>query len=215
MPQPQVLRRALTHRSHSADHNERLEFLGDAVLNLCVSRWLMQKLPEATEGELSRTRANLVNETALHRIALDLQLPQYLLLGDGERKTGGHQRPSILADAVEALIGAIFESAGYAQAQAVVERLLGSVDLSSTARATSKDPKTNLQERLQAKRLPLPKYSLVGVHGLEHLQTFEVRCEIPSQKLSATGKGASRKAAEQQAAAAVLALLAAKEKRRG
>jgi len=146
------LRQALTHRSFSATHNERLEFLGDAVLNLCISDWLMRRLPTATEGELSRTRANLVCEESLHQIALQLQLPKLLLLGEGERKTGGGQRASILADAVEALIGVVYAEQGYATAHDLVMRLFDKVDLSATAKAKAKDPKTSLQEWLQAKK---------------------------------------------------------------
>lgn len=208
---PAMLRRALTHRSFSADHNERLEFLGDAVLNLCVSSWLMQRLPDASEGELSRTRANLVNETALHALALKLGLPELLLLGEGERKTGGQQRASILADALEAIIGAVYLDGGFTAAQAVVELLLAGVDLSSTARAKAKDAKTSLQEWLQARRLSLPRYQLQEVHGAEHRQVFVVVCEVPELGKKAAGEGASRKAAEQQAAAQVLQSLTIKE----
>lgn len=205
------LRQALTHRSFSATHNERLEFLGDAVLNLCISDWLMQRLPKATEGELSRTRANLVCEESLHRIALQLQLPKLLLLGEGERKTGGGQRASILADAVEALIGVVYAEQGYAAAQQLVMRLFEKVDLSATAKAKAKDPKTSLQEWLQAKRMALPVYALETVRGAEHEQTFVVSCSVPALNLQAQGEGSSRKMAEREAAAALLNLLMTKK----
>ncbi|WP_420813549.1 ribonuclease III [Lampropedia aestuarii] len=205
------LRHALTHRSFSATHNERLEFLGDAVLNLCISDWLMQRLPAATEGELSRTRANLVCEESLHKIGLQLGLPKLLLLGEGERKTGGSQRVSILADAVEALIGVVYAEQGYAAAQTLVKRLFENVDLSATAKAKAKDPKTSLQEWLQAKRMALPVYTLDEVRGAEHQQTFVISCSVPAMDLLAHGQGSSRKAAEREAAAALLNLLMTKK----
>lgn len=205
------LRQALTHRSFSATHNERLEFLGDAVLNLCISDWLMQRLPDATEGELSRTRANLVCEDSLHQIALQLGLPKLLLLGDGERKTGGGQRASILADAVEALLGIVYSVQGYAAAQALVLSLFEKVDLSATAKAKAKDPKTSLQEWLQAKRMALPIYQLEEVRGAEHQQIFVVSCSIPVLDLLAHGEGTSRKTAEREAAGAVLDLMMTKK----
>ncbi|THU04174.1 ribonuclease III [Lampropedia puyangensis] len=207
------LRQALTHRSFSATHNERLEFLGDSVLNLCISGWLMQRLPDASEGELSRTRANLVCEASLHRIALELALPSLLLLGEGERKTGGAQRASILADAVEALIGVVYLEQGFEAVQRLVLRLFGTVDLSATAKAKAKDPKTSLQEWLQGKKMALPLYHLDEVRGVEHQQEFIVSCSIPALQLQAQGIGTSRKTAERMAAAAVLDLLMKKGKK--
>ncbi|WP_391484045.1 ribonuclease III [Allofranklinella schreckenbergeri] len=201
------LKQACTHRSYSSTHNERLEFLGDAVLNLCISHWLMERLPRASEGELSRTRANLVCEQSLHGIALRLGLQDALLMGEGERKTEGHLRPSTLADAFEALIGAIYLEGGLVWAQQWVAHCFRDVDLSSTAQVKAKDAKTQLQEWLQARRMALPEYELQEVQGQDHQQIFVVLCRVSSVKLSATGKGVSRKAAEQQAAAGVLKAL--------
>ncbi|RMX15340.1 ribonuclease III [Vandammella animalimorsus] len=199
-----LLQQALTHRSFSADHNERLEFLGDAVLNLCVSRWLMQRLPQASEGELSRTRANLVREQSLHRIALDLGLPELLRLGEGEKKSGGQQRPSMLADALEAVLGAVFLHMGFAAVEQLVQRLFAQVDLSTSAQTHAKDPKTRLQELLQGRYLALPHYELQQVRGADHQQLFVVQCTLQTPPLQAQGQGPSRKAAEQQAAEQLL-----------
>lgn len=208
LPQLQIpsprLHQAFTHRSHSATHNERLEFLGDAVLNLCISHWLMQRLPRASEGELSRTRANLVCEQSLHPLAVRLGLPDALRVGEGERKTAGHLRPAILADAFEALIGAIYLEGGFEWAQQWVAHCFQDVDLSTSAKAQAKDAKTQLQEWLQARRMGLPEYVLEDIQGKEHQQNFVVRCKVPKLDLTATGQGVSRKAAEQQAAAGVL-----------
>lgn len=202
-----MLRQALTHRSHSATHNERLEFLGDAVLNLCISSWLMERLPHASEGELSRARANLVCEQSLHLIAVRLDLPQALQVGEGERKAGGHLRPSILADAFEALIGAIYLEGGISAAQAWVEHCFRDVDLSASAKAQAKDAKTQLQEWLQARHLALPEYVLNEIRGKDHEQIFVVTCSVEALKLSKVGEGASRKAAQQSAATLVLEAL--------
>jgi ribonuclease III len=199
-----LLEMALTHRSFGADHNERLEFLGDTVLNLAVSRMLYVALPNLPEGDLSRVRANLVKQDTLFRLALDLQLPGLIRLGEGEMKSGGQKRPSILADALEALIGAVFLDAGYESAEALVFRLFEPIEINPGMQAASKDPKTELQEWLQAKRYKLPIYRVVGTLGAAHQQTFDVECEVPELSLIERGIGGSRRAAEQVAAQAML-----------
>lgn len=202
--QPRLLQRAVTHRSHSADHNERLEFLGDSVLNLAVAALLFDRLKDLPEGDLSRVRANLVRQETLHRIAVELGLPEVLRLGEGEARSGGHRRPSILADALEALIGAVHLDAGYTAAEALVHRLFQSVEITPQMQAAAKDPKTELQEWLQGRRHKLPVYRIVSTLGAAHQQTFEVECEVPELAVTERGIGASRRAGEQAAAAAVL-----------
>ncbi len=203
-----LLNQALTHRSFSADHNERLEFLGDSVLNLAVSRLLFIRLTDLPEGDLSRVRANLVKQDTLHRLALDLNLPGLIRLGEGELRSGGQRRPSILADALEALIGAVFLDAGYGAAEALVTRLFEKVDITPTMSAATKDPKTQLQEWLQARRHQLPIYRVVGTLGAAHQQTFDVECEVPELNLCERGIGGSRRAGKQAAALAMLQVLA-------
>ncbi|KQR44990.1 ribonuclease III [Acidovorax sp. Leaf160] len=202
-----LLQRAVTHRSFSADHNERLEFLGDSVLNLAVSSLLYRQLADQPEGDLSRVRANLVKQDTLHGLALRLKLPEVLRLGEGEAKSGGKLRPSILADALEALIGAVYLDAGYARAEALVHRLFDAVDVNPQMQAAAKDPKTALQEWLQGRKMKLPLYRVVGTVGAAHRQTFDVECEIPDLGLTERGIGGSRRAGEQAAAAALLAAL--------
>lgn len=204
---PTLLATALTHRSFGASHNERLEFLGDAVLGLAISERLYGQLPDFSEGQLSRTRANLVRQESLHRIALKLGLPQHMRLGAGEVKSGGLERPSILADAVEAIIGAVYLDAGFEQARALVHRLFADVDLQAQTKVSARDAKTALQEYLQGKRLALPSYAVTDITGPAHVQVFHVRCEVPALKLTAEGQAESRKHAEQAAAQAMLALL--------
>ena len=201
---PALLQRALTHRSFSADNNERLEFLGDSVLSLAISSLLYARLASLPEGDLSRVRANLVKEATLHKIALDLQLPPLLRLGEGESKSGGKQRASILADAVEALIGAAYLDAGFGEAEKLVHRLFEKVDINPHMRAAEKDPKTALQEVLQGRRMKLPHYHVVDITGAAHLQTFRVECTIAEWNIVAEGTGGSRRAGEQAAAQAVL-----------
>lgn len=207
---PALLQRAITHRSFSADNNERLEFLGDSVLSLAISSLLYQRLSQMPEGDLSRVRANLVKEGTLHQIALRLQLPEVLRLGEGESKSGGKQRPSILADAVEALIGAVYLDAGYAAAEQVVHHLFERVDINPHMQAAAKDAKTALQEWLQGRKMKLPQYTVLATTGAAHRQTFEVECHIPELQLRASGMGGSRRIAEQAAAAAMQDLLKAK-----
>ena len=206
---PSLLQRAVTHRSFSAEHNERLEFLGDSVLNLAVSTLLYRRLQAQSEGDLSRVRANLVKEGTLHQLAKDLRLEQVLHLGEGEARSGGHQRPSILADTLEALIGAVYLDAGYAVAEALVLRLYEAVEINPQMQAAAKDAKTALQEWLQGRKMQLPQYRVVGTAGVAHRQTFEVECAIAELALAQRGSGASRRAAEQSAASAMLATLKA------
>ena len=206
----QHLTRALTHRSFSADHNERLEFLGDSVLNLAVSVLLYDRLQSQPEGDLSRVRANLVKQDTLHQLALSLGLPEVIRLGEGEMRSGGNQRPSILADTLEALIGAVQLDAGYPSAEALVWRLFKDVEIKPEMQAAAKDPKTELQEWLQGRKMKLPVYRVAGTLGAAHKQTFDVECEIPELGATERGIGASRRAGEQAAAAAML--LALKEK---
>jgi len=207
---PALLQRALTHRSFSADNNERLEFLGDSVLSLAISSLLYQRLKELPEGDLSRVRSNLVKEGTLHQIALKLQLPDLLRLGEGEAKSGGKNRPSILADAVEAILGAVYLDAGFEAGEKLVHRLFEGVDINPHMRAAEKDPKTALQEWLQGRRMHVPQYSVANITGAAHKQTFEVECVIPELRLGARGQGGSRRIGEQAAAAAMLEILKAK-----
>jgi ribonuclease III len=209
---PALLTRALTHRSFGADHNERLEFLGDAVLNLAVSSLLFERFGGSDEGDLTRVRAHLVREDSLHRAALALGLPDVMRLSDGEARGGGAQRPSILADALEALIGATFLDGGFERALALVQRLFGEVIGSSEAHAWSKDAKTELQEWLQARRIAVPAYRIVGTTGQAHAQTFEVECAIAALSLAENGRGRSRRAAEQEAARRLLEALKASDR---
>lgn len=204
---PELLRQALTHRSHSSPHNERLEFLGDSVLNCTVAILLFQQFPNLKEGELSRLRANLVRQETLAEIAADLNIGDALRLGEGELKSGGFRRPSILADALEAVFGAIYLDTGFDAARASIERLYRARIERIDPRQSGKDAKTALQEWLQGRRLPLPHYELAETRGDAHAQEFVVHCSIPSLDLQATGRGASRRAAEQEAAQSALARL--------
>lgn len=209
--QPELLRRALTHRSFGAEHNERLEFLGDAVLNLAISALLFERHADSDEGDLTRVRAHLVREDSLHRVALALGLPEVLRLGDGEARGGGAQRPSILADAVEAVIGAVFVDGGFEPAREVVRTLFGEVIASSDAEHYGKDAKTELQEWLQARRIPVPAYRIVATRGQAHAQTFDVECAVAMLGLAQQGEGRSRRAAEQEAARRLLDQLKASD----
>jgi ribonuclease-3 len=203
----ELLRQALTHRSHGSPHNERLEFLGDSILNCVVAALLYRRFETLREGELSRQRANLVRQDSLARVAQTLNLGDYLLLGEGELKSGGFRRPSILADGLEAIFGAIFLDAGFATAQGVIERLYQSQVDQLDPKDSGKDPKTALQELLQGRKLPLPHYSLIATHGEAHAQEFDVECAIDALDIRVTGQGVSRRAAEQAAAAAAISRL--------
>ncbi len=194
---------ALTHRSHSQPHNERLEFLGDGVLNLVVAQWLFEQEPQQDEGALSRQRSALVNRDALLEVAQRLELMSLLRLGQGERQ-GGAARSSILADAVEAIIGAVFCDGGYAAAAQLVQRLLAPLLEKSTLEQAPKDAKSRLQEWLQARRLPLPRYLLLETRGEAHDQTFLVRCQVDEPRVNAQAQGKSRRMAEQRAAQQVM-----------
>ena len=207
-----LLQRALTHRSFGADHNERLEFLGDAVLSLAVSELLFERFSGSDEGDLTRVRAHLVREDSLHRAALSLGLPELMRLSDGEARGGGGQRPSILADAVEALIGAVFQEGGYASACALVKGLFGEVIQATEAESWSKDAKTELQEWLQARRIAVPAYRIAATHGQAHAQTFEVECAVAALGLTELGVGRSRRSAEQEAASRMLVALKSSDK---
>lgn len=202
-----LLQQAITHRSFSADHNERLEFLGDSVLNLAVAHLLYAQLSQLPEGDLSRVRANLVKQDTLEKLALQMQLPEVLRLGEGELRSGGRKRPSILADALEAVIGAVYLDGGYSAAQELVERVFRNVEIQPQMQAAAKDPKTELQEWLQARKLSLPQYAVMATTGAAHRQTFEVACEVRELRQSQRGMGPSRRAAEQAAAAALLDIL--------
>ena len=203
-----LLARALTHRSAGSPHNERLEFLGDALVNLLVAEALFQRWPKADEGTLTRARAELVRESALAGIARGLELGARLKMGPGEMKTGGHRRDSILADALEALAGAIYLDAGYDACRAVVLPWFHAmVEALPAPNLIGKDPKTRLQEWLQARQKPLPAYALLAESGDDHAKVFRVGCRLEEPPLSAEGEGSSRRAAEQAAAEAILAQL--------
>ena len=205
-----LLQQALTHRSAPGRSNERLEFLGDAVLDIVVSEALFQSLPDAPEGDLSRLRASLVRDTSLAGIAVELGIGEHLILGSGERKTGGHRRQSILADALEALFGAVYLDSDFETAADLIHRVFGD-KLEDLPHADElRDPKTRLQEWLQARGAAPPDYELVNVTGKAHQQCFEVRCLVPDQE-PATGEGRSRRDAEQQSARRMLEQLMAVE----
>jgi ribonuclease-3 len=204
-----LLKRALTHRSFSSDHNERLEFLGDSVLGVVVADMLYRRLQNLPEGDLSRVRAHLVKQDTLHQLAVSLGLPDVILLGEGEMCSGGQKRPSILADTLEAVIGAVYLDAGFAAAQALVQRLYQAVQINPEMEAIGKDPKTELQEWLQGRRMKLPSYRVVATLGVAHKQSFDVECEIPELNRAERGIGGSRRAAEQAAATAMLQILKA------
>ncbi len=204
---PRLCLQALTHRSAGGEHNERLEFLGDSVLNCSVARMLYDAHPDADEGALSRLRATLVSGETLGRIAGELEFGDHLRLGPGELKSGGFRRASILADALEAMVGAIFLDSGFDAASAAVKRVIGARLKELPEAESLKDAKTRLQEILQARGLALPIYSLTSTTGDPHAQSFAVTCEVPAFGLTASGEGVSRRRAEQMAARNVLELL--------
>ncbi|SAL33786.1 ribonuclease III [Caballeronia concitans] len=196
----ELLRQAMTHRSHSATHNERLEFLGDSVLNCVVAALLFQRFGKLDEGDLSRVRANLVKQQSLYEIAQALNVSEGLRLGEGELRSGGFRRPSILADTLEAIFGAIFLDGGFDAAHTVIKRLYTPVLDHIDPRTIGKDAKTLLQEYLQGHKIALPTYTVVATHGAAHNQQFEVECSVPKLDVKVSGSGASRRAAEQAAA---------------
>lgn len=201
----ELLQQALTHRSKSKHNNERLEFLGDAVLDFVVSKIVYAERPDADEGDLSKLRASLVKDDALGALGLELGLGEHLLLGSGELKTGGHRRISILADALEAIFGAVFLDQGYAAAEQVISTAYASRIERLPDIGDLRDPKTRLQEWLQARKMPLPQYDLVAVSGADHKQEFAVSCSV--EESMTTGDASSLRKAEQVAARRMMALL--------
>jgi ribonuclease-3 len=210
---PSLLDQALTHRSYSARHNERLEFVGDAVLNCVIAQALYERFPDLDEGELSRMRARLVNRETLAEVARSLSLSREMRFGEGEQRSGGPDRPSILADALEALYGAVFVDGGFEAARAVIDRTFGDVLRDADPAVLGKDPKTRLQEWLQARRLPVPDYAIAEVSGEAHAQTFTAACSIPALSIVTHGSGTSRRSAEQAAAEAAYAAAIARNPR--
>jgi len=207
--EPDLLRQALTHRSYGAPHNERMEFVGDAVLNCVVGVALYERFPALPEGDLSRVRAGLVNGDTLARVARQLGLGSEIHLGEGEVKNGGAERPSILADALEALFGAVYLDGGFDAARRVIVTCYANVLRDVDPGALGKDPKTSLQEWLQARRWPVPEYVVTATSGEPHEQRFTVECRIPRLNIVASGEGSSRRAAEQAAADVASALILA------
>lgn len=204
-----LLQQALTHRSFGVPHNERLEFLGDSVVNLCVAKLLYTQDAELDEGVLSRTRANLVKQDTLHSLAVQLGLPELLRLGEGEARSGGRQRPSILADVFEAVLGAVFLDAGLQPCESIVNQLFMPLTQANAQgqNASAKDAKTALQEWLQGRKLPLPLYEVTAVLGAAHEQQFEVQATLAKPAHQAKGTGASKRVAEQAAATLLLTQL--------
>ena len=204
---PGLLTRALTHRSATGRNNERLEYLGDAILDFVISEAVYRQRPDADEGDLSRLRSALVKDATLASLAVDLGIGEHLILGSGERKTGGHRRRSILADALEALFGAVYLDAGFDVAKALIERIFAERLAALPDAAELRDPKTRLQEWLQARKLALPVYDLVEVTGQDHKQHFSVSCTVSELSQTTSGEASSRRDAEQKAARAMLKIL--------
>lgn len=200
-----LLEQALTHRSHGLPNNERFEFLGDGVLNFVIAKALFDAFPKLQEGDLSRIRANLVNQKHLCALANEIDLGRYLRLGEGEMKSGGSRRPSILADALEAVFGAVFLDGGFDSAERVIKKLFEK-SLNEVNSDSGKDPKTQLQEYLQARKMALPLYHIVQTSGEAHRQSFEVECHVPGLGIRTRGEGASRRSAEQTAAQAAYSI---------
>ncbi len=206
-----LLRQALTHRSAGGHNNERLEFLGDAILGMVIATELFQRLPNASEGELSRTRASLVKRETLAEVAREIQLGDYLALGSGELKSGGYRRASTLADALEAIFGAIAMDRGFDASEACIRRLFAARLEHLPSAASLKDPKTRLQEYLQSRHLELPEYEVVDTSGQDHNRVFSVQCRIAQLEQRVEASGSSRRRAEQAAAEAMLEQLGAAE----
>jgi ribonuclease III len=206
-----LLRQALTHRSYGVPHNERLEFIGDAILNCVVALALYERYPDLPEGDLSRVRAHLVNKDMLAQVARRVGLGPMIRLGEGELRSGGAARASILADAMEAVFGAVFLDAGFAEARRTIDAAYADLLRDADPATLGKDPKTRLQEWLQAQRMPVPEYAIVATTGEAHAQQFAVECRIPGLAIVATGEGSSRRAAEQDAAATALGALRSKD----
>lgn len=209
--QPELLRQALTHRSYGVPHNERLEFVGDAILNCVIALALYERFPQIPEGDLSRARASLVNRDTLAQLARQLGLGGEIRLGEGEQKSGGADRSSIIADALEAVFGAVFLDGGFAAARAAIDGVFAGLLRDADPATLGKDPKTRLQEWLQARRLPVPEYAVAGTIGEAHAQQFAVDCRIPALEVTTRGHGQNRRAAEQDAAAQAFALAVARK----
>jgi len=204
---PELLEQALTHRSVGPNNNERLEFLGDALIGLLIAEALGHRFPEADEGTLSRLRASLVKRESLAKLARGIELGDYMRLGAGELRTGGHARDSILADALEAVLGAVYLDGGFAVANTVVAKLFAERLEQTSIDRSGKDPKTRLQEFLQAHKRPLPGYTVITIEGDQHAQSFTVVCALGDADLTTRGTGTSRRRAEQAAAEAMLEIL--------
>ena len=211
---PGLLSQALTHRSYGTPNNERLEFIGDAVLGFVIALALYERFPTTPEGQLTRVRAHLVKEDALARIARRIGLGKAIRLGEGELKGGGTDRASILADAMEAVFGAVFIDAGFEKARRTIDAAYADVLRDADPETLGKDPKTRLQEWLQGRRLPVPEYVIVATEGEAHAQRFSVECRIPDLSIVASGVGSSRRAAEQDAAAGALAAVTSQQSAR-
>lgn len=206
--QEELLKQALTHRSFCrGTNNERLEFLGDSVLSLVISHRIYEQQPGASEGDLSRIRASLVNEAALARVARDINLGDYIFLGGGELKSGGFRRASILSDTMEAILGAIYLDSDFSQVQTSILYLYREYLQNLPNQNSLKDPKTRLQEYLQSEKIDIPEYVVVKTIGKSHNQTFTLTCRIQSLNIETSGVGSSRKKAEQDAAAKALKAL--------
>ena len=195
-----LLTQAVTHRSFAANNNERLEFLGDSVLNFIIAHQLYKRFSKLPEGDLSRLRAALVKESTLSEIAIGLSVGESLKLGEGELKCAGYKRPSILADALEAIVGAVYLDGGFVAAEALVLKLYEQKLTNIDPKMIDKDAKSQLQEYLQGKKIELPDYSVVSIEGEAHAQTFKIECVIQKLRISTVGEGTSRRVAEQQAA---------------
>ena len=204
---PDLLEQALTHRSSPGSNNERLEFLGDAVLDVVISEVVFRQREDASEGVMSRIRSTLVKDTTLARLAADLELGDFLILGSGEKRTGGYHRASILADALEAIFGAVYLDSGFENTRRVIQTVYGDLLTELPESASRRDPKTRLQEYLQARKIDLPVYEVSRVTGKAHRQSFEIRCEVSALEAETIGKGTSRRQAEQDAAGAMLEVL--------
>lgn len=211
---PELLLQALTHRSFGSPNNERLEFLGDSILNCTIAAQLFERFPQTKEGDLSRLRAGLVKQDTLAELAQQLKLGDALRLGEGELKSGGFRRPSILADALEAIFGAIYLDAGFEQSAQTISHLYQALLDAIDPKQSAKDAKTALQEHLQSMHYDLPRYRMIGTQGEAHAQTFEVECEVPELQISTRGHGASRRIAEQEAARLALPLAQAQQKKK-
>jgi ribonuclease-3 len=203
----QLLQQALTHRSAHGINNERLEYLGDAVLDFVISEAVYLQRPDATEGVLSRLRSSLVKDTTLSKLATELGIGEHLILGPGEKKSGGHRRASILADALEAIFGAVYLDSGFDEAHRIIHNAFDGRLVEIPDSAEQRDPKTRLQELVQSRKIALPDYRVEKVDGKAHQQTFSVRCTIAGLDASTTGQGTTRRDAEQESAEHMLALL--------